>query len=772
MLTHDGTFETLAVAPVKQTDVIVVRQINDPTGYIDSTPSWTSSDALMSVTIDSLGEMLGTVTKKAKVQLLGITSGIVAGDIFKVKLGIKNVSTFDYVSQGCYIVDTVDYDYDSGYTSIVMYDEMWTASNTLYSKSVVDGAVTYPITIQNYVTYIAGLLNVTLGSGFSSLPNASYSILADQYATINGATLQNVIQDIAGATGTTARMTDTTLNFSQYSVSSENLDSNTLRTLKIGSTYGPITSVVLGRQPTNDNIAIFATSPAGTNVVTAVNTTTEVLTVVAHNMAVGNMAQFASTGTLPAPLLANTSYYVTTVTTDTFKLTPTYADAIAVTNIINLTTAGTGTITIAPLVSKEINIINNQIADDERTVLLPALYNKLAGIYWSDVKAETIGLGWHEVGDVIQFTQGAVTVRAFLSEVHLTLAGSIKETLVSIVPDVASINYQTAGGILKSIYNTEIKVDKQNNDIISVVSRQDTIEGEINDNFTSITQDVDDVIFTIQKSGGGNLLINSVGYAKEQTPDNDTVPVNYARLVSWDYPVGYKVSVNGTVTSYDSSESQNYGGISGRVIQMSSDYLTGKTVSITQRVNVAVNTPLSFGMRVRNALGKGDALVTLSNDNDVFYAIIDDTADYLWVELTSENFVTTMPWLDVTIQASAEAFRFTDLRLLYGTTLQGWVQSNAEILSANVQFTKDGMRIFDDAHDTETRVTYNEFSTRRRTDNVVLFEADDTGVKTNDLTIRGSTSYERDGNEIIKQITIPASNAKAGIAFVKGANVS
>lgn len=85
--------------------------------------------------------------------------------------------------------------------------------------------------------------------------------------------------------------------------------------------------------------------------------------------------------------------------------------------------------------------------------------------------------------------------------------------------------------------------------------------------------------------------------------------------------------------------------------------------------------------------------------------------------------------------------------------------------------SKGYLRIFDDSHDTETRVTYNEFSTRRRTDNTVLFEADDTGVVTNDLKIKGSTSFNDVDATVIKMITIPVANAKAGIAFVKGADV-
>lgn len=778
MITHNATFETLAKAPVKQSDVIVVKQLPTETGYVATTPSYTSSGVLMEVKIDSVGEMLGTATKKATVTLIGITNTVQTKDLFKISLGLYNtsLSAFNYISQGFFIVDTIDYNYDAGSTTITMYDHMWTATNTLFEESVGTGAITYPVTVQNFALHIASLLGLTLPASFTSLPNSQFSIIANLYSTSSGATLQNVIQDIAGATGTTARVTDTTLTFSQYSPSTQNLDSATLKTLKIGDTYGPITSVVLGRSPQNDNITIFSANPQ-VNTVESVNITSNLLTITAHGMTSGNFVRIASTGTLPAPLVANTNYYIfTNGNVNTFALALTYSDAVAGINLIDLTSVGSGTITLPVLTTREIRIINNQILDNDRQILLPALYNKLSGIDWTDVKADTIGLGWHEVGDVILFTQGTKTVRAFLKEVHLVLAGSIKENLVSSIPDVASINYQTAGGILKTLRNAEIKVDKQANLITSVVSEQTVLKDAVLTNSTKITQTIAEINFTIQKSGGGNLLLNSVGYAKEQTLDANLI--YYPKLLYWNYAgvdtvlgvptvVPYKVANHGIVSSSDSSESQNFGGISGQVIQMSRDPVQQRPVRITQKINVAVNTPLSFGMRVRNAIGKGDALVILSNDNNTFYAYIDDVNDYAWTEISKVNFVSTMSWLDITIESVAENFLFTDLRVLYGSTLQGWVQSNAEILSANVQFTSDGMRIFDESHNTETRVTYNQFSTKRKTDGTVLFEADDTGVVTNNLNIKGGTNFIREGKTVIKAITIPVGNAKAGLAWIK-----
>lgn len=783
MIAHNPRFEELAKAPVKQTDVVVARQIREfveggDTNFIDDPLAvWASSDVLMDVKIDSVGEMLGSATKKATVKLLGIIDTAVVRDLFQIRLGIYDttLSAFNYISQGHFYVDTIDYDYEAGSTTINMYDMMWRAGNTLYTEAIGLDFISYPITVENFANTIAGVLGIDLDGNFSGLPNSQYLILEDLYSTISTATLKNVINDIAGATGTTAHMSDSVIHFRHFEPANETLTSNELRTLKIAETYGPITSVVLGRVPQNDNIAINAIAPAA-NTIENIDTVTNQFTLTDHGMPDGNMIRLESTDQLPIPLGANGIYYVHTGgSTSTFSLAPTYSDAVAGTNIIDIETVGSGAITIPTLPTREIQINNNEILDDDRPTLLPPLYNVLSGIDWTDVNAETVGLGWHEVGDVIHFQQGGVTVRAFLAEVHLTLAGSIKEQLVSRVPDIASINYAAAGGITKTIYNTEIKVDRQGQEITSVVSRQDTLEGVVNEQYSEIVQDVDDVMITIQRSGGGNILYNSVGFAKESFRDVNNM--SYDKLLYWTYPDPYDIVINGMATSYSSSESQAAGGISGQVIELTGD------MAISQRVTVAAGIPMVFALRAKNTLGTGSVVIWLENDNDRWKVEIDDLQDYNWAEFNEvtpvdnlgvatgdpvKTFETSMPWLNISLEATdAQRFQFTDLRLMYGSTTQGWVQANGEILSANVQFTTDGVRVFDSVHDTETRMTYNEFSTRRKTDGEILFEADDLGITTGNLAIKGRTSYVRDGDTIIKQITVGAANPKSGLAFIK-----
>lgn len=75
------------------------------------------------------------------------------------------------------------------------------------------------------------------------------------------------------------------------------------------------------------------------------NTTLDRLNWTAHGLSVNDPVLVSTTGTMPAPLVAGTTYYVSVVTTNTVELSATVGGAT-----INLTTAGTGVLTaISPV---------------------------------------------------------------------------------------------------------------------------------------------------------------------------------------------------------------------------------------------------------------------------------------------------------------------------------------------------------------------------------------------------------------------------------------
>lgn len=757
MIYHDNIFETLATAPVKSTNVEVAMQIQDPYGYYDGPIVWDAlpheltTGPLMSVGIDALGSFLGTVTKKATVKLLGIVDTAVAGDVFQVRLGMLNndPSMYGYnnISEGFYIVDNIAYDYEAGSTTVTMYDHMWVAGQTPYTTSF-----SYPTTVEGLANQVASALGVELMVNFADLPNTSFSIPVDLYATIANVTLQTVIQEIAATTGTTARMTDTTLVFSKFELNSENLTSNELKKLTIGDKYGPVTSVVLGRVPQNDNIVLANTSP-NSNTITDINTTTNLITITSNGMSDGTLVQIQSDGTLPVPLESETNYYVyTNGNANTFYLTPTYTDSLVGTNKIDLTSSGSGNIILSQLQTQEVQINNVQILDNDRQTLLPPLYAELLGIGWNESKSDTVGLGWHEVGDVISYTQGSTVVQSFLSEVHITLAGSVKENLVSVIPSAATINYQTAGGVLKTIYDTEIKVDKQNHDITSIVSQQLVYQNETLENFTEVYQAIDGVTTQIQSASGGNFIINSVGRAKEAD----------GSLTAW------TKSGTGEVTSYSSAGSLAAGGVSGFAIE-----LIGSTPQISQRIEVSTTLVYSLGFRVNKALGDGAARVYLQNDVTNYYIDIASGTSYQWAELKLENISPGQNFWNVIVVVNnpTTKIEITDLRVLLGETISPWVQSHDEILNTQVALTTEGIRVSSSSNPGDytvmTPIEFKGYSNISGSSQPVFWLNRDT-TRTEKLSVNDGIDFGTtvSGQGGVLRAVVVSEGSRQGVAFV------
>ena len=71
------------------------------------------------------------------------------------------------------------------------------------------------------------------------------------------------------------------------------------------------------------------------------DSTTDAGTSNGHGLVAGQKVRVSSSGTLPAPLVVNTDYWLVTVATDTFKFAATLGGSV-----IDLTSNGTGTLTL------------------------------------------------------------------------------------------------------------------------------------------------------------------------------------------------------------------------------------------------------------------------------------------------------------------------------------------------------------------------------------------------------------------------------------------
>ena len=608
MITVSDRYKTNAQAPVKSIQArLTMIDTSMPSLVIDS------SGELISVKEEVVGSFNNIATKKLTVSIIGIHDEL-RDMTMKYETGIVDPidKTVDWANQGEFIVDTVNVDFDKGSTQAVMYDKIFQTSKLKY----VDRQMSFPMTVQSMARYVADTILADLDPNFANLPNASYTVREDLYAKINNFTYQNILTEIAQSTGTTAIMSEGVLEFRPFKPNSNNetLDENSMKTFKLGEKWGVVNSIVLSRQPQNDDIAMKNDASIATN---------------------------------------------------------------------NLT---------------ELKIINVEILDDERQTLIQPLYDALIApdnLYMDAIVIKTEGHGWYEVGDTLEVVINGKTYKPFITAITLNVAGSLDEQISCVIPGTTNTNYSTAGSIVKSIYNTEIKTDKQGQQIDSVVSRQDQMDGMISKNFTQIHQDINEITQIVQTTGSGNLIKNSVGYGK--TNDTNQPFMNWTK------------NAVGAVSSHVSPESLEFGGMSGNVCDMNGG------ATLTQRVNVVANDPdtlysLSF-LAKKGAVGQVN--VRLTNDNDDFEITLNANTEYNWAKQVIKGFMPTMNYLDITISTTTDValFNITDLMLSLGKTGGAWTQAQGEILNTQVSLNEDGITVRSSVYDGDyTVITPLEFS--------------------------------------------------------------
>lgn len=597
MILHDSVFENLAKASIKSSARVIVTENISVNPLV-----FTGVGTLMSVTIDNVGMFLGTATKKATIKLLGIHLEFISKS-FEIKVGLQNPTdkTWIYISEGSFATWEVAVDYEKNSTTVTLYDAMWTAVNSDYNNF----ALTYPMTVQSLAGAIAAKLGIILATGFDALPNYDYLIAVDPYVNIDGTKLRDVIEEIAQTTATTAIISGAYLKFVPFALPTETIADGTLKALKLSDQYGVINSVILSRQPQNDDIFL--------------------------------------------------------------------SDAVSI--------AANGL--------TESKIVNNQIMDDTRTTLISGIYNALNGTSFYGSNMKTIGYGWYEIGDTIAISQGSSTYNIVVTEIHLTIDGSITENIVCTVPSTTKTNYLSAGGILKTIYNTELKTDKQNQQIVAVVSEVATLGDEVSSNYSQVVQNINNITNTFQTTGGNNLIKNSVGYATETD----------GTLTLW------TKTGTGVVTSNTSPESFVYGAISGNQINLS-----GVSPKISQRVLVKIGGKYSFSFRVKKT-ATGSASMTLSNTTDSFVVAISAGTEYLWDEVKMVSIVPTLGYLDLDILCSGAEVFFTDIMLVTGDSTVPWQQANGEILNTQVALNSEGIKVNSSVYQGDfTQITPLEFA--------------------------------------------------------------
>lgn len=531
---------------------------------------YTSNDVLQSVKIETAGYYFKTTMKHATIKLIGTDFDLVDKKI-AISMDVlvidpeEGTEVYRSVNLGYMTCVSMETNLENETTTVEAYDDMYNLSQQAY----IEGDIEFPITVGGLIEAVADKIGFNLATDVTTLKNYDYTITEDLYAKINGVTYRSIMDEIAGATCTLAIFNaDGELELRNPVLESdETWTYDNLLKVKVEPKFGPVNTIVLARTPQEDNVMVqdseIVNAPSNQNILGPLNpserfqngfeitnqdgglriygTATETWADVSfrvqevdipagtYTFSLGEALPFDITVRLTLAddtvqqlnlMRGNTSAPVTvTQAVKGFYINNWGFSAgdefdVILKPQLELGTTKTDFVPYTPNGPIEIKIANNEILDDDRELLISPILDNFKGFICYPFTANTEGHGWHEVGDRINLVDNlGNTYTLSVTETSVTLDGGIKETITGHTPDETHTNYALAGGITKTVYNTEIKVDKQNQQIESIVSEQESLAEEVAKNYTQITQNITQVVTEVQASGGANLLKNSVGFA-------------------------------------------------------------------------------------------------------------------------------------------------------------------------------------------------------------------------------------------------------------------
>lgn len=741
--------------PVSQTtyDALhqAVKQVRARISWLDNQEvahTITSDDRIISLKKEAEGYYCKSTLRKLTIQLAGTDTNILDQRITATVQVKTGVDTWGDILWGSFTVTEATVDEEKGTSTFVAYGGIAQMQAIEYTP----GDLTFPTTVAGLAEQIAARFGIEIETDLTTLPNYDAPIAEDLWAKITGTTYRDILEEIAGATGTIAvigRGNDIlNLELPPVSEASETLTEDNLITAKIGEKWGKVSAVVLSRQPQGDNIEVVdqATAdspggrnllqyPEGTNTSKGITWAREASTNTAHGVGTLTGSTYSDTlsrtiqinlpaGTytfsiaapLPSPLQLEFSTYDNNNTRINYQIpagkttrTENFPNGLKKVNVstihgvigteydITITNiqieAGATAHTYEPFTPNgrvDLVIANNEILDKQREATAQPILDAVKGWDYRNAEIKTEGHGYHEIGDRVDISVAGETYPAIITKSTIQVDGGIKETLISATPEIVPIDYAKAGGITKTIFRTELAVDKQEQRIDAIVSRQDATDASVQEQFTQLTQDLDGFVAVVQQSGGGNLIRNSVGYGKDSS----------GILTIWQYGTG---ADENTVRSQSSPASLNAGAVSGFEIM-----LTGAT-EISQPIALTPGETYTLSARAQKAV-TGSATITLgSGTNSVTLDFPDQTAS-VWqkksVEFTPAEGANTL-----TLTSTAgTTIEITDLMLATGGKTT-WRQASGEIYNTQVSLDQDGVRVSSSVHDGDyVEITPLEFA--------------------------------------------------------------
>lgn len=335
----------------------------------------------------------------------------------------------------------------------------------------------------------------------------------------------------------------------------------------------------------------------------------------------------------------------------------------------------------------ELRIDNNQVLFQLEKEAIEAIYNQVNGFEYQVFDLRFIGLRDLKSGQKVRYRDiDGELIETFVMTNSLSFCGgdyndpcAWESKISSVHLNETSTNYKYAGSVMKSLKNTEAKVDKTNQRIELIVSEQKQLEGQMNESFTKVEQNITSVVTSVQSSGGSNLIRNSAMYLKEAGK-----------------PTHWEISESGSVKAFQSADASRQGSLSGQAIR-----ITGATVAQeigvkpdSASISESKKTYYTFSCRIRKE-AVGDGSITFSDGHQEWKIELHNGDTVEWQEYVIEGMLPLSSYLIITISTGddAEIFDITDMMLSVGNYKTQWTQANGELANMQVQIDSNGMEV-------------------------------------------------------------------------------
>ncbi|MEG0618755.1 MAG: hypothetical protein RR557_05545 [Bacilli bacterium] len=331
----------------------------------------------------------------------------------------------------------------------------------------------------------------------------------------------------------------------------------------------------------------------------------------------------------------------------------------------------------------EFKIENNEIINKDRENAITPIYDVLHGITYHPFETITEGLGWYEIADTFDIvTDTGDVLKTSLFNFSITIDGGIKETLKTNADTKTQTQYQYATTIDKRVKNTEIIVNKQDQYIENLVTDMYTDKGIVNKNYTKIIQNIDNVMTTIEKSGGCNLIKNSAMF------DNKNIDGKFVAS----YWTIQKRSTTSSIEVLSHVEAFK-NSISGNLINLHKLEIKQRVYVKRDDPSIAEKTYYTFSCKLSKSLD-GNAIVRIydANFKTVQDAIFYNGESLFYKNIEFKKLLPKTDYFDIIIWApNSTHVSVCDIMFARGECSTPWQPANGEIMNTQVNINEQGI---------------------------------------------------------------------------------